>query len=113
MNRRSFLKLFGAGLPAVAVAEKLGLIERARSYFFAPKGGWNLWTPDVNLSGAPLTREMLKEAFDRSLRGIPYYAPIPDIGPYMGISRDIAKSAEFHRADNWHPVDFDKALLIG
>lgn len=41
MNRRSFLHIFGAGLPAVVVAEKFGLIERVRSYFFAPKGGWS------------------------------------------------------------------------
>jgi hypothetical protein len=40
MNRRNFLRLFGAGLPAVVVAEKIGLIERVRSYFFAPAGGW-------------------------------------------------------------------------
>jgi hypothetical protein len=40
MDRRSFLKVLGAGLPAIAIAEKVGLIERVRSYFFAPAAGW-------------------------------------------------------------------------
>jgi hypothetical protein len=55
MNRRRFLALLAVGAPAAVVAEKLGLIERARSYFFAPRGGWpdpyirdplrHLWVP--------------------------------------------------------------------
>jgi hypothetical protein len=55
MNRRRFLALLAVGAPATVVAEKLGLLERARSYFFAPRGGWpdpyvrdplrHLWVP--------------------------------------------------------------------
>lgn len=40
MNRRGFLQLFGAGLPAVVIAEKAGLVKKATKYFFAPKQGW-------------------------------------------------------------------------
>lgn len=43
MNRRAFLSLFAVGAPAAVVAEKLGLVERLRSYFFAPRGGWDVW----------------------------------------------------------------------
>lgn len=41
MNRRAFLASLGIGLPSAVLAEKLGLAERVRSYFFAPKQGWN------------------------------------------------------------------------
>lgn len=40
MNRRRFLSLLAVGAPSAVVAEKLGLYERVRSYFFAPAGGW-------------------------------------------------------------------------
>lgn len=36
MNRRNFLSLVALGAPAAVIAPKLGLIERARKYFFAP-----------------------------------------------------------------------------
>ena len=42
MNRREFLATLGIGAPAAVVAAKAGLFERVRSYFFAPKGGWQL-----------------------------------------------------------------------
>jgi hypothetical protein len=113
MNRRSFLKLVSAGLPAVAVAEKIGLIERVRSYFFAPKGGWK----GLNISEEAVALQLEKykdqlprlydndhlRAFVISLRGIPYYADVSAIsGAFYGISR---------RA--YSPVDFKKALLVG
>ncbi len=40
MNRRQFLASVGIGAPAALLAAKLGLYERVRSYFFAPKFGW-------------------------------------------------------------------------
>lgn len=40
MNRRRFLSLLSFGAPAAVVAEKLGLAQRIRTYFFAPAGGW-------------------------------------------------------------------------
>jgi hypothetical protein len=109
MNRRSFLKLVGAGLPAVVVAEKVGLIERVRSYFFAPAAGWPGLTAQQAL---PLMLEKftpyIHEAIERDgcladrLLGIPYYAEVPPLGPYMGISRSA-----------YPKVDFKKALRIG
>ena len=40
MNRRQFLASLGIGAPAAVLAAKMGLLERVRSYFFAPKRGW-------------------------------------------------------------------------
>src|SRR3954464_14471787 len=40
MNRRQFLATLGIGAPAAVLAAKAGLLERARTYFFAPKQGW-------------------------------------------------------------------------
>lgn len=40
MDRRSFLRSLLIGAPVVAVEPKLGLIEKAVKYFFAPEAGW-------------------------------------------------------------------------
>jgi hypothetical protein len=40
MNRRNFLSLLAVGAPASIVAGRIGAIERLRTYFFAPPGGW-------------------------------------------------------------------------
>lgn len=113
MNRRSFLHIFGAGLPAVVVAEKFGLIERVRSYFFAPKGGWN-----PNENWATLTRTWWEKdgiwqadivgthvLQIRRLEGLPYWSE-NCTGTFMGISRKPYEGI-------YPKVDFDKALLIG
>jgi hypothetical protein len=54
MNRRRFLSLLAVGAPAAVVAERLGLYDRIRSYFFAPIGGWSkrgdLWTTSQSIA---------------------------------------------------------------
>lgn len=40
MNRRQFLAFLSVGAAAATVAPHVGLLERIRSYFFAPRGGW-------------------------------------------------------------------------
>jgi len=43
IDRRRFLSLLALGAPAAVVAEKLGLLSRLKTYFFAPRGGWSQW----------------------------------------------------------------------
>ena len=71
MDRRKFLSLFALGAPAAVVAEKLGLLERMRSYFFAPRGGW----------------VKQGELYVPSLEGIPYFAENYTTGEWMGLAR--------------------------
>src|SRR5579859_7506574 len=40
MDRRRFLSMLAVGAAASVVAPKMGILERLRSYFFAPRGGW-------------------------------------------------------------------------
>jgi hypothetical protein len=42
MDRRKFLSMLAVGAPAAVIAPKLGLIEKARKYFFAPDVGWTI-----------------------------------------------------------------------
>jgi hypothetical protein len=51
MDRRRFLSLLAVGAPAAIVAERVGLLEKMRTYFFAPRAGWNLYTPYLNANG--------------------------------------------------------------
>jgi hypothetical protein len=51
LSRRAFVKTGLLLVPAAVVAPELGLIEKARKYFFAPKGGWQTtqfhsWRPE-------------------------------------------------------------------
>lgn len=107
MNRRNFLRLFGTGLPALAVAEKIGLVERVRSYFFAPKGGWRpteYYYDDrayfVNAAGIWEARPDLAEITNLTspldLTGLPYWIDFPRTdGTFYGISRDVKLVGEF------------------
>ena len=109
MNRRGFLKLLGAGLPATVVAEKIGLVEKVRSYFFAPAGGWygGIAVQDVLAlqleTMAPYISDAINHADSLAFYfvGFRYYDAMPT-GPYLGISRTP-----------YPKVDFDKAVLIG
>ena len=120
MNRRSFLKLFSAGLPATVVAEKIGLIEKARKYFFAPKGGWQpslairpgdliftdtrgLWVGQEFPIYAPdgrLARAVVRITSFDQVRGIVTI----DHVVHPNIAKEVAKAAEFHRLDNFIPA---------
>lgn len=53
MNRRQFLASLGIGAPAAVLEAKLGLVERVRKYFFAPKCGWK--PEDLYLASMRLT----------------------------------------------------------
>jgi hypothetical protein len=116
MNRRGFLKLFGAGLPAVVLAEKIGLIEKARKYFFAPKGGWQpkALTPEMLWNAhMRLMTQLYSECPDRGiiltnvrvpeyLHGIPYFVAVPPTtGTFYGIQRS-----------SYPKIEWDKALEI-
>lgn len=40
MNRRAFLSFLAVGAAVSTVAPHAGFLEKIRSYFFAPRGGW-------------------------------------------------------------------------
>ena len=108
MDRRGFLKLFGTGLPAAVVCEKVGLLERVRSYFFAPAAGWvrpeflptsiALQLESVSKQ-IPVMYESDAALYDR-LAGIPYYQTVR-VGEWRGLDRS-----------SYPTIDWDRALEI-
>jgi hypothetical protein len=100
MNRRRFLSLLALGAPATVVAEKVGLIEKVRTYFFAPPGGWEV-VPVAHLSLAQ------RIALGRS-SGVVLYGGARGGGKQLGFiaaNADRLSAGEvvlFYRADG-HP----------
>lgn len=77
MNRRGFLKLFGAGLAIAAAPDPL------RKYFFAPANGWK--GPRIDF--LPLSQWGRAVYLDEvALFGIPYHA---GGGQWVGLNRPI------------------------
>lgn len=102
MDRRKFISLLTLGCPATVVAEKLGLVDRIRSYFFAPKGGWGFYKVAPNVltrSSIALQLEMLQQTIptiyqnDLLLAALVELRYDPDFersdGTFMGIDRNI------------------------
>lgn len=63
IDRRAFLRLAALGLPSAVIAEKMGLAEKSRSYFFAPRAGWAATGYPVELTSMAQIEALEIEAF--------------------------------------------------
>lgn len=101
MNRRQFLAFLSVGAAAATVAPHVGLLERIRSYFFAPRGGW-LSAPRGPIPNFVTGVPILKlEEIDRLMRDVYMPAILTRMQTDSAIFDAIARSEEVARINDF------------
>lgn len=101
MNRRQFLASLGIGAPAAVVAAKVGLFERVRKYFFAPKQGWHLEPAAAQRPGCyrlSPTVQLQLEVYERQI--------------LRALHRDSVLFDKFSRLDDFHAEEARAYLRV-